>query len=143
MTTSPTSHIPMAVPPWPRPAWAGALPPHVQSLLEDVYSLVDKGQSALAMAGLRILVEQVVRDGVGSSGNMRARLDQLHTRGFISTHDRGRLEAVVDHGNMAVHQGVSVGGEELRHLLMCVEHVLLGHFVLRRPPPQLPSAGKS
>jgi hypothetical protein len=126
------SHPPEAIPAWPRPAWIRDVPPRIQELLEDVYTLADKGQSSLMVAGLRMLLEQVLRDGVGIRGSMRERLDALYAQGCISARERDRLEEVVDHGNAAVHEGISVGGEALRYLLMCVEHLLQGYFVLRQ-----------
>jgi hypothetical protein len=80
-----------------------------------------------------MLLEQVLREGVGKHGSMRERLAALYAQGCISARERDRLEEVVEHGNAAVHEGTSVGGEALRYLLMCVEHLLQGYFVLRQP----------
>ncbi|MBZ4376456.1 DUF4145 domain-containing protein [Corallococcus sp. AS-1-6] len=127
-----------ATPSWPRPAWIEDLPARIQGMLTDVYALADNGPSPLGMAGLRMLLEQVVRDGVDVDGNLRRRLYELHNRGFITTHHHERLVNVITHGNAAVHEGASVSGEEFRYLLMSIEHLLLGYFVLRQPALGLP-----
>ncbi|NPC70975.1 hypothetical protein HPP05_14575 [Corallococcus exiguus] len=85
-----------------------------------------------------MLLEQVVRDGVGVDGNLRGRLYELHNRGFITAHQRERLVNVITYGNAAVHEGTSVNSEDFRYLLMSIEHLLLGHFVLRQSALGLP-----
>lgn len=120
------------------PTWFGLLPPRIQDVLEGVYAVVDAGATTLAVGGLRVLVELVARDGAGNVSSMRERLDALCTRGLISAQQRDWLKTVVSHGNAALHEGVTVSKEDLLHLLLCVEHLLVGYFVLPRPmsPPQ-------
>nr|WP_276519255.1 DUF4145 domain-containing protein [Corallococcus exiguus] len=90
------------------------------------------------MAGLRMLLEQVVRDGVGVDVSLRRGLNELHNGGFITAHQRERLMNVITYGNAAVHEGASVSVEDFRYLLMSIEHLLLGYFVLRPSALGLP-----
>jgi hypothetical protein len=117
------------------PSWLHKLPPHLQFLLKEVYQLAETGRSALAVGGLRTLVEAVAREVAGRRRPMRECLQELLLRGFIGVQELERLMLVVAHGNRAIHEIVAVEGEELRHLLLSVEHLLLGYFVLRRRHP--------
>ncbi|RKG92374.1 DUF4145 domain-containing protein, partial [Corallococcus sp. CA053C] len=119
----------------PRPSWLHRLPRPIFDLLEGIYAVVERGGSSLTVAGLRMLVEAVAKDGVPGKITMRERLEVLYRQGIISSGHCERLLRVVEHGNKAVHENVAVQGEDLSHLLLCVEHLLQEFYVLRCPLP--------
>jgi hypothetical protein len=124
----------MNPPLWPKPDWVQELPPPIRVGLEEVYALAGRGDSVLAVAGLRMLVELVARQAGCPTRPQAKLLDRLHAQGLLGTRERARLRQVMGCGNAAIHEGSSVGGERLLYLLRCVEHLLQGTFILRLPP---------
>ena len=130
-----SSHPPPINPPlWPKPDWIKELPPPIQIGLEEVYALAGRGESVLAVAGLRMLIELVARQAGCPTQPQSKLLNGLHTKGLLGTQERDRLRQVMGCGNAAIHEGTPARGERLLYLLRCVEHLLQGTFVLRHPP---------
>jgi hypothetical protein len=124
----------MNPPLWPRPDWIKELPPAIRIGLEEVYALAGRGESVLAVAGLRMLIELVARQAGCPTQPQSKLLDGLHTQGLLGTQERARLRQVMGYGNAAIHEGTPVRGDRLLYLLRSVEHLLQGTFILRSPP---------
>ncbi|NOJ97194.1 hypothetical protein HMI51_30165 [Corallococcus coralloides] len=125
---------PMNPPLWPKPHWLKELPTPIQAGLEEVYALAGRCESALAVAGLRMLIELVARHAGCPTRPQSKLLDGLLKRGLLGTQERDRLRQVMGYGNDAIHKGMPARGDQLLYLIRCVEHLLQGTFILRSPP---------
>jgi len=133
----------------PPPMWRGKLPPHVRSLLQEVYSSLHADSRRLAVMGARTLVDMMLLEKVGDVGSFRDKLAQLETLGFVGTRSREFLAAALDAGSAAAHRGFEPEKEQLGHVMDIVENLLQAVYALESAaadlrgatPPRSPSRG--
>jgi hypothetical protein len=112
------------------PRWKHKLPPHLQSLLGEVYTALQANSHRLALMGARAVVDLVILDKVGDVGTFREKLESLEEQGFVGQKNRGFLAAGLEAGSAAAHRGYVANPDHLEHVMDIVENLLEAVYIL-------------
>jgi hypothetical protein len=114
-----------------KPNWLGTLPSETERLMKEVYAALDANSRALAMMGVRAVVDMVLVSQVGDSGGFAAKLKLAEQAGTISKKNREVLEAALDAGNAAAHRGHVAKTEDVQAVMDIVENLLQAEYHLQ------------
>lgn len=114
-----------------KPEWLWQVEPRLRQLFEEVYAALGAGTLAVPVMGARAILDVVIQGKVGDRGGFAAGLDRLTTKGLISTHDRGILDAAVEAGNAAAHRGFLPTEDDALRVIEIVEHLVSSLYVLK------------
>lgn len=119
------------------PSWIDDLPHTTRRLLSEVYIAVAADARALAVMGMRSIIDEVANDKVGDCGGFDKKLEALVAGEFISTYEKEVVEAAVDCGHAVTHRAHYPSLPELESTLDITEHLLHGAYVLREKAEKL------
>ncbi len=102
------------------PKWTQDLEESVMLLFWEVYTAITMKLPALALMGIRAIVDDFATRSVGDIGGFEKKLKALLDTGIINTVQHSHLSAVVEAGNAASHRGHR---PSLSHVSLCMEIV--------------------
>jgi len=117
-----------------KPVWGKSFllnaPIELQELLNEVYSALHANNRRLGTMGARALLDIVIVNKVGDVGRFDQKLDALESNHLISKTQREFLEAALNAGNAASHQGHCPTAEGLNSVMDIVESIISQIYVL-------------
>jgi hypothetical protein len=108
----------------PFPQWTHDLEETYMILFWEVYQAISLGLNAIAMMGLRAIIDKYANDKVGDINGFAKKLVVLKEKSFINQQQYDLLEVVVDAGNASSHRGFRPSKAHLKACLQIVEHLL-------------------
>lgn len=108
----------------PFPQWTHELEETYMILFWEVYQAISLGLNALAMMGLRTIVDKYATDKVGDIGGFAKKLIELKERRFINQQQYELLEVIVDAGNASAHRGFRPKKDDVKICLQVIEHLI-------------------
>jgi len=77
---------------------------YIGNLLRQIYIALNNDCPALAVMGIRGLLEHVMIDRVGDQGTFADNLKEFEKQGFVGAKQRKQLEGVLEIGHAAIHR---------------------------------------
>lgn len=114
------------------PDWLQALEEPLRALLTEVYSALDAGMYAIALMGVRAVLDVWVSSRTSSRNDFSNKLSELATLGTLSARQVEVLESTFDAGSAAVHRGYSPALPDAIAATEAVENLLHQHVLLPR-----------
>lgn len=109
----------------PFPEWTHDLEEAYMVLFWEVYQAQSLGLSALAMMGVRTIVDMYATAKVGDIGGFSKKLEKLFSDRIISEDQHRLLNVVIDAGNATAHRGFRPDPEHVNSCMEVVEHLML------------------
>jgi hypothetical protein len=106
------------------------LPVSIRRLYYDLESSFEYEISILAGVGLRMMVEAICIDQKIPGQNLQVKIQNLHTKGFISASERPILDKLRLIGNISAHEIKAISISKLNYALGIVNHVLKSIYIL-------------
>lgn len=105
-------------------------PENVNNIYKDTIKCYANDSKILAGAGLRACIEAICNDKNIEGKDLAKRINQLKSKGMISTRDASYLHGIRFMGNDSVHDIKTPKDEELKVALRIVEHLLESIYIL-------------
>jgi len=124
-------HMPRRLPEWiwqcvPR---AGSEMVYIGKLLREIYAAISVDACTVAAMGVRALIEFVMVSKVNDQGTFAKNLDAFAAKGFVSAHERARLDRILDLGSAAIHRAFVPTPRVTLTLLEIAEHIIAAIYL--------------
>ena len=96
----------------------------------QTHAAICNNLNILAGVGMRTIVEAVCTEKAAKGGDLKERIDDLVTLGFITNDGANILHSIRLMGNKAAHEAKANSQAELGIALDVIEHLLRGVYVL-------------
>jgi hypothetical protein len=140
------------------PAWFGSLKKKlkgdsrvVERLLKEIYVALQNDLPALAVMGIRALLEGVMIAKVSDQGSFVQNIGEFERLGYVSKLQRSRLETILEAGHATIHRDYEPETDDVITALNVAEQIIETVYLyddeiaaLRaRVPPRPPKPPKS
>ena len=105
------------------------LPTKIQSIYSETITALKSQSYILAAGGLRAIIEAVCNHLDIRKDVLSKRIDQLHTKGHLTSNESRRLHSIRFLGNNALHEIEKPRKDQLYLLLGIVNHLLSNLFI--------------
>ena len=105
------------------------LPEFLTRMLGEIYIALHNDCRALAVMGVRALLERTMIDRVGDQGRFVDNLIAFQQQGFIAQIQRETLEATLEVGHASIHRNYNPSKQDLEHVLDIAENILEAVYI--------------
>jgi len=116
-----------------------ALPPNVSRIYSETHAALCNSQPVLTGVGVRALVETVCNEKAATGGDLKERINNLVTKGVLTTTDADILHKMRVLGNKAAHEVEPHSEETLKVAMDVIEHLLDAVYILPAVTARLPT----
>ena len=102
----------------------------IKKTYEEVTDAIDYDLRLLADIGLRTLVEAICINQKITGRNLKGKIDNLHSKGFISANELPILHKLREIGNLGAHQIKSPSSTVLENALEIINHLLRSVYII-------------
>jgi len=106
------------------------LPSQLRKLYEEIEIAFEYEANLLAGIGLRMLIEAICLYQKIEGGNLKIKIERLHTNGIIAKNDIPILDRLREIGNVTAHEIKGFSNYKLKYALETVNHVLKSIYIL-------------
>lgn len=114
------------------PEWLNDLEQTQRYLLTEIYAALDTGMYALALMGVRAVLDVWVSDQTSGGKNFPKKLEPLVTYGTLSVRQFEILNNIFDAGSAAAHRGYVPSQPDALAAIEGVENLLQQHVLFPR-----------
>ena len=136
MWNSENDHSPPTLIPAPErrrpPDWLGELEQPLRTLLKEVYAALDVGLNAIALMGVRSILDIWVSEQTTSKNNFPKKLGDLVNIGTLSARQVEILDGVFDAGSAAAHRGYTPSHLDALSATEALENLLHQNVLIPR-----------
>ncbi|MDM5181765.1 DUF4145 domain-containing protein [Massilia sp. DJPM01] len=123
----------------------------VHRLLKEVYVALQHDLPALAVMGVRALLEAVMISKVGDQGTFAHNIAEFERLGYVSRLERARLEAILEAGHATIHRDYEPETDDVITALNVAEQIVETVYLhddeiaalSERVPPRAPRAPRN
>lgn len=112
------------------PEWLNDLEQTQRFLLKEIYAALDAGMYAVALMGVRAVLDVWVSNQTSGGSDFAKKLGPLVTLGTLSAKQVEILKAVFDAGSAAAHRGYAPSQPDAFAAIEAVENLLQQHFLV-------------
>lgn len=112
------------------PEWLNDLEQTQRFLLKEIYAALDIGMYAVALMGVRAVLDVWVSNQTSGGNNFPKKLGPLVTYGTLSWRQVEILEVVFDAGSAAAHRGYAPSQPDALAAIEAVENLLQQHLLV-------------
>lgn len=106
------------------PEWLDAIEPPLCVLLKEIYRALDAGMYAIALMGVRSVLDLWVSEQTSFTNNFPRKIQELVRLGTLSTKQGKTLGHVFDAGSAAAHRGYAPSLADALSAIDAVENIL-------------------
>ena len=106
------------------PEWLDAIEPPLCVLLKEIYRALDAGMYAIALMGVRSVLDLWVSEQTSFTNNFPRKIQELVRLGTLSTKQGETLGHVFDAGSAAAHRGYAPSLADALSAIDAVENIL-------------------
>ena len=114
------------------PEWLGTLEQPLRTLMKEVYAALDAGMYAVAIMGVRSVLDIWVSKQTSGKNNFPMKLSELATQGALSARQVEILDGVFDAGSAAAHRGYRPSLPDALSATEAIENLLHQHALVPR-----------
>lgn len=113
------------------------LPSEIQSIYKETHGALCSKSNILAGAGIRTIAESVCKEKGAQGANLEKKIDNLSTKGVLTSQEAATLHSTRILGNRTVHEIIAPTDEELDVAMDIVENIIKTVYIIPRKAERL------
>lgn len=111
-----------------KPHLYGEMPKHVRKIYEETYDTIVSGNTILAGAGVRTIIEAICLSFGIKTGNLVSKINKMHEKGHVTESMKNLLHSIRVFGNSSVHADINTDFYDIQTAWDAIDNLIVAIY---------------